>query len=117
MLIRLFVVFALSFGVVGCAATGAISNKANEIAANIATASKTFNEKVAAAKEYIKLACNYVPTTASLITLFNSGIGTAVGTIGEAVCEAVRSAPLADGPATFRVNGVRVEGRFVRPTR
>jgi len=97
----------------GCVTTDTV-NKVNAVAANIATASRTFNEKVVLTKQYIAQTCQYVPTTSSLVALFNSSLGAAVGTVGEAVCEAVRSAPLADGPANFRVNGVLVKGRFVR---
>jgi len=103
----------LCFALVGCAGTD-LGNKASGIAANIATASREFNEKVSLARAYTRDKCNYVPTVASIISLFNSSLGAAVGTVGEAVCEAVRSAPLADGPANFRVNGVLVKGRFVR---
>jgi len=111
---KILLASALALILAGCSTSSPVGSKASEIAANITTASQSFNEKVAAAKAYIRQGCNYVPTTASVIALFNSGFGAAVGTVGEAVCNAVRSAPFADGPANFRVNGVMVRGRFVR---
>lgn len=111
---RTLIVSALAFTLAGCAATSGFSDKANEIAANITTGSQSITQKVSSAKAYTLQVCGYVPTTASLLALFNSSLGAAVGTVGEAICNAVRSAPFADGPANFRVNGVLVRGRFVR---
>ncbi len=59
--------------------------------------------------------CQYVPTLASLISLVSSGIGGSAGAIGAAVCNAVTTAPLADGGGRLAyVNGVRIHGKFVR---
>lgn len=62
-------------------------------------------------KEY----CQYIPTLASLASLFSAGVGGAAGVIGAAVCDAVTTAPLADG-GTRRayLNGVEIKGKFVK---
>lgn len=59
--------------------------------------------------------CQYVPTIASLISLLSSGIGGTAAAIGATVCDAVTTAPLADGGGRLAyVRGVRIHGKFVR---
>jgi hypothetical protein len=93
-----------------------VSKTAQDIATSISTGSQTFNEKVASVKSYATKVCQYVPTAASVIAIFNSGFGTDVAAVANAICQAVTTAPLADGPGDHkpRVNGVVVHGRFVK---
>ena len=59
--------------------------------------------------------CDYVPTIGTLISMFNAGVGGTAATIGKVVCDAVTTAPLADGGGRLTyVNGVRIRGKFVR---
>lgn len=111
---RALIVSTLVLTLAGCASTADFASKGNEIAANITAGAQTITQKVSSAKAYTLQACNYIPTSASLLALFNSSLGSAVGTVGEAICAAVRAAPFADGPANFRVNGIMVRGRFTR---
>ncbi len=113
---KVLLLSACLIGLSGCAtvATPDFAEKSKALAANIAATSQSITEKISSAKAYTLQVCNYVPTSASLIALFNSSFGAAVGTVGDAIVNAVRSAPFADGPANFRVNGVMVKGRFVR---
>ncbi len=59
--------------------------------------------------------CQYVPTLATLVSLFSSGVSGTVSAIGKAICDTVTTAPLADGGTRIAyVNGVRIHGKFVR---
>ena len=65
----------------------------------------------AATKNY----CDYVPTIGTLIALFSAGVGGPAAAIGKIICDAVTTAPLADGGGRLAyVNGVRIYGRFVK---
>lgn len=68
---------------------------------------------------YTQQVCKFVPTAATLISLFNSGTGMSVSAIGDAICNAVSTNPLAEGdvPGYYkaaRVNGVVIKGKFTR---
>lgn len=75
---------------------------------------KELLDRVAAVQTYTRIACSYVPAAASITALFNKDAGASVADIGGAICSVVNAAPLADGPANFRVRGVLVRGVFVR---
>jgi len=63
---------------------------------------------------YTKLACSFVPTIATIVSIINAGAGAAL-TIANDICAAVTTAPLADGgPRQAKVNGVVIRGKFVR---
>lgn len=89
---------------------------AQDIATTITTATQTTKEKVKSVQGYTVSVCGYLPAAASVIGIFNSNYSNAVATVGGAICDAVTSIPLADGPGDHkpRVNGVVVQGEFVR---
>lgn len=93
---KIFIVIALAATVAGCV-TG-----------------KEILDRVAAVQTYTRVACSYVPAVASVTALFNKDAAASVADIGGAICSVVNAAPLADGPANFRVRGVMVHGVFVR---
>lgn len=89
---------------------------ATELATNITTATQTTKEKVKSVQGYAVALCGFLPTTAAIIGIFNSNFSNSVATVGNAICNAVTSIPLADGPGDRkpRVNGVIVTGKFVK---
>ncbi len=74
------------------------------------------SQKVKEVQAYAARVCAYVPTAATVVSIFNSGFGEGVAAIGGAICNAVTTRPLADGPGdrTPRVNGVVIRGRWVK---
>ncbi len=59
--------------------------------------------------------CGFIPTIGTVISLFSAGIGGGAAAIGTAICDAVTSAPLADGGTRkVAVNGVPIKGKFVK---
>lgn len=62
-------------------------------------------------------ACKFLPTAATVASLLSSSssISTAAS-IASAICNAVTSIPLADGPGDRkpRVNGIVIKGQFVK---
>lgn len=108
--------FALAFAGALAGCTSGPTKTAQDIATSISTASQTVNEKVVSVKSYAEQVCKYVPTAATVISIFNSGFGTDVAAVANAICAAVTTVPLADGPGDHRprVNGVVVRGRFVK---
>lgn len=80
---------------------------------------KTINDigaKVAQVQSYATQLCSYLPTAATVVGIFNSGFAGDVAAVGSAICNAVTTRPLAEGPGDRvpRVNGVVVKGRFVQ---
>lgn len=64
-----------------------------------------------ATKDY----CGYIPTIGTLVSLFSAGVGGGVAAVASVVCDAITTAPLADGGGRLAyVNGVRIKGKFVR---
>lgn len=104
-------------GLVGCALLlGGCSKTASDLATDIATTTATLEKKAKEVQGYAVKLCSFLPTTASIISIFNSGFGDSVSKVGTAICDAVTTIPLADGPGDRkpRVHGVVVQGRFVR---
>lgn len=59
--------------------------------------------------------CQFVPTLGTAISIINGAIGAGVETIGAGICNAVTTAPLADGGKRLAYyNGVKIEGKFKR---
>lgn len=89
---------------------------AQDVATAITTATQTATEKVKSVQGYTVQVCGYLPAAASVIGIFNSGYSNAVAAVGSAICNAVTSIPLADGPGDHkpRVNGVIIKGSFVK---
>ena len=89
---------------------------AQDVATTITTATQTTKEKVKSVQGYAVSVCGYLPAASSVIGIFNSGYGMGVAAIGGAICNAVTSIPLADGPGDRkpRVNGVVIKGTFVK---
>lgn len=73
--------------------------------------------KISQVQTYTKLACSFIPTVATVAKIFATG-GTvdSATSVANAICNAVTTAPLADGPGDRipRVNGVVIKGNFVR---
>jgi hypothetical protein len=74
--------------------------------------------KISAVQSGTRIACKFVPTVATVAKILAAGnplVDSAKG-VADAICNAVTTAPLADGPGdrTPRVNGVVVKGQFVR---
>lgn len=62
----------------------------------------------------VRQACSFAPTINSILAILNKGGGSVVGVVNE-ICNAVTSAPLADGGRRkVVVRGVPVAGRRVR---
>lgn len=83
-----------------------------------ATAPPT-QDKVSQVIYYAKIACQFEPTIALATSLINAAAGATVSTIGDRLCGAVTSVPLADGGTRkVRVYGVPVrvgvDGKFVK---
>lgn len=115
-------VFAAGLFLSACAG-GVTSPVAQKIAANISAATTkvvdtaaTVKAKAQVAQTYAQKICGFVPTIASVIGIINSGFSADVEIVANAVCNAVTSVPLADGPGDHlpRVNGVVVRGKFVK---
>ncbi len=53
---------------------------------------------------YTAVACKFIPTVATILAFLNAGIGTAVGTVGAAICAAVPP------PATARYQALPLRG-------
>lgn len=89
---------------------------AADVAGQINSGSKAVNDKVETVRGIAKQVCAYVPTVATVISIFNSGFGGDAAMVANAICNAVTTAPLADGPGDRvpRVNGVVIKGKFVR---
>jgi hypothetical protein len=105
----------------GCSTT--TSPVAQKIAANINNAvtsvkdnATTIQAKAKVAQSYAAQICSYVPTIASVVAIINSGFSADVGVVANAICNAVTSIPLADGPGDRkpRVNGVVIKGNFIK---
>lgn len=104
----------LILGMLGFALAGCTTAK--EIATTITTSTQTTIEKAKEAQGYAVTVCGFLPALASVVAIFNSGFSSSVATVGNAVCDAVTSIPLADGPGDHkpRVNGIVIKGKFVR---
>ena len=68
---------------------------------------------------YTQQVCKFLPTAATIISLFNAGVGGSVDPVGGAICDAVTTNPLADGdePGYYnvaKVRGVVIKGKFVK---
>jgi hypothetical protein len=73
--------------------------------------------KVSRIKQLVLKGCQYEATFESIAAvLVASPAVPAIGAVAAAICNAVTTLPLADGPGDRRprVNGVVVEGQFVR---
>lgn len=101
---------------VACLVLTGCNQTAQEIATTITTATQTTTEKVKSVQGYAVQLCGYLPVASSVIGIFNSGFSTGVAAVGGAICDAVTSIPLADGPGDHkpRVNGVVIKGTFVK---
>lgn len=70
-------------------------------------------------QDYTRLACKFVPTVATIASILTSGASAAASVIATDICNAVTTAPLADGgkrDAYYNAGGknIKIEGRFVR---
>lgn len=106
---KIFLISALALSLVGC-------TTAQDVATSITTATQTTKEKVKSVQGYATQICSYVPLASTVVNIFSSGYSADVSTVANAICNAVTSIPLADGPGDHkpRVNGVIVKGNFIR---
>ena len=66
-------------------------------------------------QDYTKLACSFVPTVATIASIFASGTSASFATIANDICAAVTNVPLADGGSRNRkAYGVTIKGSFVK---
>lgn len=68
-------------------------------------------------RQIVTATCGFLPTLTSVASVISaSPFVPAAGAVADAICDAVTTLPLADGPGDRkpRVNGVVIEGRFVR---
>lgn len=73
--------------------------------------------KISEVQGYTRLACSYLPTVATIAKIIAAGGAVdSAAAIGGAICNAVTTAPLADGPGDRipRVNGVVIRGAFIK---
>ncbi len=75
------------------------------------------DQKVAEVQNYTRTICKFVPTVTVVAKILASGtIVDTAGGVAKGICEALSTAPLAEGPgkpgAYYR--GVRIEGTRVR---
>lgn len=76
---------------VGCNAAGQINS-----------GSQAFNDKVESVRSVAKQVCAYVPTVATVVSIFNSGFAGDAAMVASAICNAATTAPLPMAPATAR---------------
>lgn len=89
---------------------------AQDLATDISTVAQTTKDKITSVQSYALQVCKFVPTAATVVSIFSSGYGSSVAAVANAICNAVTTVPLADGPGDHkpRVNGIIVRGAFVR---
>lgn len=106
---KIILIGALSSLLLGC-------QTAQDLATTITTSTQTAKEKVKSVQGYAVQACSYLPLATTVTSIFSSNYSSDVATVGSAICDAVTSIPLADGPGDHkpRVNGVVVKGNFVK---
>jgi hypothetical protein len=92
----------------GCVTTGSTPTPAQK---------QTAAGYVAQVQATARRICGFVPLARTVTGLFIAGTG-GVFDIAQAICSAVTNNPMTEGPrggrTVPRVNGVRIEGRFVR---
>lgn len=77
--------------------------------------SQATRDKARQVQATTKSLCQFIPTIGTIASIFSAGIGAGVGVVATSICDAVTTAPLADGgPRQAKVYGVVVQGRFVR---
>ena len=97
---KLVLILALALG--GCGTTGGVisSDQISQTAKQI--------------QGYTRTVCSFVPTIATVASIISARAGNVL-TIGNDICAAITTAPLADGgPRAARVSGVALKGKFVR---
>lgn len=109
MMKKILIVAVLGLALAGC-------KTAQDVATDITTATNTTKEKVGQVQGYAVSLCGYLPAASAIVGIFNSNFSNSVSTVGTAICDAVTSITLADGPGDRRpkVNGVVVTGKFVK---
>ena len=89
----------------GCGTTG--------LGSSVST--QQVSAKIKEVQEWTKTICKFVPTVGTIANILSGGQAMPVTAIADAICNAVTTAPLADGGRrTPKVNGVVVKGKFVK---
>lgn len=101
--------------VIGVAALALVGCTAQDVATTITTSTQTVSEKVKSAQGFAVTACGFLPLATTVAALFSS-YSTDVAVVGNAICNAVTTLPLADGPGDRkpRVAGIVIKGQFVK---
>lgn len=100
---KLFALSLLAIALAGCGTTGGTPS------------STSITDRAKQIQQYTKIACSFVPTVATVASILSSGASGPAASIATDICNAVTTAPLADGGARVAyVNGVRIRGSFVR---
>lgn len=84
------------------------------LAACVSASSLT--EQIRQVQDYTSTFCKFVPTVSVITALFNKDAGATVSGLGGAICNAISTQPLADGPGakTPRLNGVALKGTYLK---
>lgn len=106
---KILIISCLFLTLAGC-------QTAQDVATSITTVTQSTKEKIKSVQGYATQICGYLPYASAVIGIFNSGYSNDVSTVSNAICNAVTSIPLADGPGDRkpRVNGVVIKGQFVK---
>lgn len=106
---KLILIAITALSLAGC-------QSAQDVATTITTSTQTVSEKVKSVQGYAVSLCGYLPLSATVASIFNTSTGSNVAVVGSAICNAVTTLPLADGPGDRkpRVAGVVVKGQFVK---
>lgn len=114
---RALMALVLCFAAAGCSTTitpeelAAVQKRTEQTQAAI-TQTKSVVAKV---QSYTSTACKFLPTAATITSLFNAGIGATIEAVGGAICNAITTAPLADGGTRVPyVNGVAIRGDHLK---
>ena len=82
--------------------------------AGCVTTTQQAGDKVKEVQDWVRFTCGFLPTAATITSLFNAGVGSTISSVGGTICAAITTAPLADGPgAVVRVGKVRIRGTYV----
>lgn len=91
----------LAVALSGCATTGPITPGG-------------ISETAKQIQQYTRTFCAFVPTVQTIVSIINTGAGSALG-IARDICAAITTAPLAEGGTrNIKVRGVPVRGNFVK---
>ena len=108
-------VIGLCFGLAGCAGGVNLPAIPGTAPINTTTTGGTVSSTAQKIQSYTRLACNFVPTISTIANILSGGSAMPFTAIAQGICDAVTTAPLADGgPRQAKYNGVVIRGKFVK---